>query len=63
MENGGTGNQELLVARNYQGGEEIRGRVRCLPAQQKPHRATSRQVNAQFYSGKALDAYISRFYH
>ena len=35
MENSRTDNQELLVARSDQGGEEICERVRHLPAKQK----------------------------
>jgi len=63
MKNGRTGDQELLVARNNQGGEEICGRVRCLPTKQESHRATSQQINAKLNTREALDAYIGRLYY
>jgi len=63
VENGRTGDQELLVARSDQGGEEIYGRMQRLLAKQKPHRTASRKIDAKLNPGKILDAYISRLYH
>ena len=55
MENGRTGDQELLVARSDQRGEEICGRMQCLPAKQKLHRTASRKIDAKLNPGKTLD--------
>jgi len=63
MKNSRTGDQELLVARSDQGGEEICGRMRHLPVKQKLHRTAGRKIDAKLNPGKTLDAYIGRLYH
>jgi len=45
MENSRTSDQELLVARSDQGGEEICGRMRRLPAKQKLHRTAGKLMS------------------
>jgi len=63
MKDGRIGYKKLLAARNYKGSKAICGRIWCLPAKQKSHRATGRKANTKFNSRKALDVYISRFYY
>ena len=57
MEDSGTGDKELLMARGHQRSKAICGEVQCLPMKQELDTTTSRKTYAKFDSREGVDSH------
>jgi len=57
VEDSGTGDKELLMARGHQRSKAICGEVQCLPMKQELDTTTSRKTYAKFDSREGVDSH------
>ena len=57
MEDNRVGREELLVAEDDKGSSKVYGGMQSVPEAQEPSKGSGRQINAQLYTRKTLEAH------